>query len=288
MRSESRGLSSFVASLLGLSRTRQSKVRKQERRRAVRTFLRAELLEGRALLAAGDLLISEYLANPSGNDTNQEYVELVATRAIDFSVTPYSVVWTNNGTATAAGWIAGGIISYGFNITQGTVAPGDVVYVGGSGMAPTGTKLRVINVTNTLGDGFGNSNATAGVLGNGGGSADSIGVFDVAITAITNSTVPIDAVFFGTAAGAAVVAGGASGYQLPVNDRYTGGKMQTTSFVALDPASNGTPTVATGEYNAATNTFPVARTFANSAATAGTAITLTPANDTTPPTVTIR
>ncbi len=277
-----------VSSLLGLlksavkvnRRSRKSSARKAEMRKVTSI----EGLDTRALLSAGDLLISEYLANPAGTDARLEYVELVATRAIDFSVTPYSVVWTNNGTATSAGWMAGGSTTYGFAITAGSVNPGDVVYVGGDQMAPTGTKLRVINTASTAGDGFGNP-SSSGNLGNGGANADSIGVFDVAVGSITNSTVPIDAVFFGTGAGTALVSSGSAGYQLPLNDRYSGGKLQSTSFLAPDPAS-GEVTIATGEYNPSTNTFPVARTFANgTTATNGTtAITLT-AGDNVAPTI---
>jgi hypothetical protein len=106
------------------------------------------------------LLISEFLANPNSTDSPFEFVELRATRAINFTTTPHSVVFTNNGTATVNGWIAGGAITYGFNITTGTVAAGDVVYVGGSSMAPTGTKLRTIDTGTTAGDGFGNANAS--------------------------------------------------------------------------------------------------------------------------------
>lgn len=232
-----------------------------------------EALERREVFASGDLLISEFLSNPAGNDTNQEYVELIATKAINFATTPYSVAFTNNGTATANGWIAGGNISYGFNITSGVVAPGDVVYVGGSGMAPTGTKVRAIDVTTTAGDGFGNLQATGGVLGNGGANADAIAVFDVAITSVTDTTVPIDAVFFGTGMGTAVVSGGTAGYQLPVNDRYTGGKAQSTSFLAPDPGPSAL--IATGAYNTLSSNFSTIRTWAAAAATATSEITLT-------------
>lgn len=140
------------------------------------------------------LIISEIHVNPPSTDSPFEYAEFRATKFIDFSVTPYSVVLCNNGTATAAGWIAGGALSYGFSINTGTVNPGDVVYVGGSLMAPTGVKLRVINTGTTAGDGFGNLN-TGGVFGNGGASADGIAVFDADIATLTNSTVPIDALF---------------------------------------------------------------------------------------------
>jgi Secretion system C-terminal sorting domain len=196
------------------------------------------------------LVISELLANPAGTDNAFEWVELVATKPIDFSVTPYSVVVCNNGTATANGWIAGSALSYGFSITTGTVNTGDVVYVGGSTMLPTGTKLRTINVVTTAGDGFGS--AGAGVFGNGGANADGVAVFNMAIGSVTNSSVPVDALFYGTGIGTALVSAGAAGYELPVNDRYTGGKLQTTSFFAGDPGSD-VSIKGTGFFNTGTN-----------------------------------
>lgn len=208
------------------------------------------------------LVISEVLANPQGNDNSFEWVELVATKAIDFSVTPYSVVVSNNGTATANGWIAGGTISYGFNITTGTVAAGDIVYVGGSSMVPTGTKIRTITIQTTAGDGFGTAGGTAGVFGNGGANADGVAVFNVAIGSVTNSTVPVDALFYGTGIGSALVSSGTAGYQLPVNDSYSGGKLQTTSFFAGDPGGDVTIR-ATGTYNTTTNSWSGPRSWTN-------------------------
>jgi hypothetical protein len=204
------------------------------------------------------LVISEFYINPPSSDNNLEWVELKATKNIDFSVTPYTVVVNNNGTATANGWIAGGTISYGFQISTGTVVAGDVVYVGGNGMAVTGTKIRMIDVTTTPGDGFGNAAGTAGVFGNGGSNADGIAVFNVPAASITNTTVPVDAVFYGTAIGSAFVTT-TTGYELPVNDLYSGGKLQTNSFVTADPgASTGK---ATGNYNTLTNTWSTGRTW---------------------------
>jgi hypothetical protein len=211
------------------------------------------------------LIISEIHVNPPSTDSPFEYAEFRATKFIDFSVTPYSVVLCNNGTATAAGWIAGGALSYGFSINTGTVNPGDVVYVGGSLMAPTGVKLRVINTGTTAGDGFGNLN-TGGVFGNGGASADGIAVFDADIATLTNSTVPIDALFYGTAVGSATTATG--GYELPVNDLYAGGKLQGTSFIGGDPGA--TNLVASGTFDTITNTFISGRLWNVAALTDGT------------------
>jgi len=219
------------------------------------------------------LIISELLPNPAGTDSPFEYVELVATRNIDFSVTPYSVVVCNNGTGSVNGWIAGGTTTYGFSITTGTVTQGQIVYVGGSSMAPTGTKIRVIDTGTQPGDGFGSAVAS-GVFGNGGGNCDGVAIFDAAIGTITASTVPIDALFFGTGTGTAVVNAGADGYQLPVNDLYTGGKLQTTSFLAPDAASTQLIT-GTGIFNQNTGLFTTNRTWAvGTAMTDGTSTVL--------------
>lgn len=224
---------------------------------------------------AQGLLLSEILANPAGSDSPFEYVELIATQPINFSSTPYAVVFSNNGTATASGWIAGGALTYGFSITSGSVNTGDVVYVGGSSMIPTGLKLRTINTGTNGGDQFGNANAT-GVLGNGGANADAVAVFNVPINTITNSTVPIDALFFGTGIGSAVVSGGTAGYQLPVNDKYSGGKLQTSSFFISGDPANDEIIKATGTFDVPSGTFTVARTFTKTTTTSSgiSAITL--------------
>ena len=211
--------------------------------------------------ASPGLLISEVAADPAGTDSPFEFVELIATKAIDFTTDPYTIVFTNNGTATANGWVHGAALSYAFEISTGSVNVGDIVYVGGSSMIPVTNILRSINTGTTAGDGFGNSN-TNGVLGNGGTSADAVGVFASDASLITSSTVPVDAIFFGSAMGTAVVSSGTAGYQLPVNDKYTGGKLQTTSFLAPNAAS-GNYLKATGTYNLQTNTYTTPRTWAN-------------------------
>ncbi|MFN4254574.1 MAG: choice-of-anchor I family protein [Saprospiraceae bacterium] len=231
---------------------------------ALRATAIAMLVACAPSLRAQGLVISEILTNPSGVDSAKEFIELRATQFINFATTPYSVVFNNNGTATANGWIAGGSLTYGYNITSGTVNTGDVVYVGGTGMQPVGPRLRAINNVNTAGDGFGNANIS-GVLGNGGGNADGVAVFNVAIGSITPTTAPIDAVFFGTGIGTAVVSGGTAGYTLPVSDLYPGGFLQSSSFFAPDPAS-GTYLVATGTYDTLLNQWAIARTFASAGA----------------------
>jgi|GEM_PF-3232387 len=223
--------------------------------------------------AHAKILISGYMANPAGNDSIYEYVQLVATTDTDFSVTPYTLIWNNNGTATSAGWTAGGALTYAFSITSGSVTAGQVFYVGGSGKLINGvgttdissaTWVKTINVQTTAGDSGGSviagtAGGTGGTLGNGGSNADGIAIFNVGIASITSSTVPEDAVFFGTGLGSAVVSSGTAGYQLPVNDRYSGGKLQFTSYIFGDPASGGF-TRLTGTFDVTTDTWTTART----------------------------
>ncbi|MDB5272099.1 MAG: hypothetical protein JWO58_466 [Chitinophagaceae bacterium] len=207
------------------------------------------------------LVISEFLAKPSGSESPYEYVELLATQSINFATTPYTVVVCTNGTATANGWKEGGAISYAFQISTGTVTAGQVIYVGGSSMAPLsngGTSFRSINTSTTNGDSFGTKN-TDGIFGNGGSNADGVAVFKVAASSLSGSTVPVDALFFGDDYGSAYKSSG-SGYQLPVNDKYNGGKLLKTSYLGPDPGA-GDLIRATGTFNTSTNTWTTARSW---------------------------
>ena len=218
---------------------------------------------------AAKLVISGYMANPAGTDSPYEYLQVIATEAIDFAATPYTVVWANNGTAIPNGWVSGAALTYGFSINSGTLTQGQVAYVGGSGKLINGAAttdisaanwLKTINTGTTAGDGFGSVN-TSGVVGNGGTNADGIAIFDVPVASITSTTVPIDAVFFGTGVGTANPATG--GYVLPTNDIYNnaqgtfGDGTNTTLFP--DPAG-GAFTKLTGTYNAGTGTWTTPRT----------------------------
>ncbi|WP_341900905.1 Ig-like domain-containing protein [Fluviicola taffensis] len=208
------------------------------------------------------LIISELLTNPNGSDSPYEYVELVATTAINFSSTPYTVVFTDNGTATSNGWKAGSSLSYAFQINTGSVVAGQVVYVGGSSMLPLsngGVALRTRNTSSNSGDNFGSSNSS-GVLGNGGSNCDGVAVFNCSASSITSSTVPVDAIFFGNAVGSAYKSS-SSGYQMPLNDKYSGGKLSTSSYLAPDPGADELVKATAGVFNPTTNTFTTARTF---------------------------
>lgn len=213
------------------------------------------------------ILISGYMANPPSTDAPYEYVQLVATQAINFAVTPYSLVWNNNGTAASAGWAAGAALSYKFDITTGSVTAGQVFYVGGSGKLINGagstdisslTWVRTINNGTTAGDGLGTANAS-GNFGNGGTNADGVAVFSG--TTVMANTIPIDAVFFGTGIGTANPATG--GYVLPTNDLYNNGQGTfgdgTNTFIFADPAG-GAFIKFSGTYNTISSTWTTART----------------------------
>jgi hypothetical protein len=222
-----------------------------------------------SIIAVGKpLAISGYMANPAGaSDGPYEYVQVIALENIDFSVNPMSLVWANNGTATANGWINGGTVTYKFNITSGSMNEGDVAYIGGSAKLINGvsstdisgqTWLRAINTATTAGDGFGTSGGTSGNMGNGGGNADGIAIFNG--TTLTDASVPVDALLYGTGIGSALVSSGADGYVLPNNDFYSGGFVQSSStLVAGDPAA-GAFVKLSGTFNTITKTWTVSRT----------------------------
>lgn len=217
------------------------------------------------------LVISELYINPAGTDSCREFVELIATKNINFQQTPYTIIVNNNGTANTNGWVAGGSLSYAFEVNTGSVSTGDVVYVGGSCMAPTNNQIKVLNVKYVPGDGgIGTQNA-AGVFGNGGTNADGLAVFASPVASITSSTVPTDAVFWGTGLGNAIVNAGLDGYQLPVNDFYNGGKLNSGSFITADP--NADIITCVGIFNTSTNAWTTPRTITITPATSPSSIT---------------
>ncbi|RYZ57377.1 MAG: hypothetical protein EOO14_11060 [Chitinophagaceae bacterium] len=151
------------------------------------------------------VVVSGFLTDPAGGDGNYEYIQFLATRNIDFSVTPMSVVTTNNAGASTPtgvpveGWATGDLRTYKIDITDGTVQKGQYFYVGankkiwGSASAEISPALWVTKMYNdNNGDGFGTK--TSNLLANS-GNAGGIAVFDK--TAVDATTVPVDVVFFG-------------------------------------------------------------------------------------------
>ncbi|MCJ8209925.1 DUF5689 domain-containing protein [Mucilaginibacter sp. RS28] len=188
------------------------------------------------------IVISGFINDVSGTDGNYEYIQLLATRDIDFSKTPYSVVVTNNAGAStptgfpANGWATGGgsvasgsnvatmFRTFKFNLTTGTAKKGTFFYVGGAGKTINGSGstsiasanwIRAFNYTTQDGDGFGARNT--GFFANS-GNAFGMAVFNG--TAVTKDSEPIDVMFVGS--GGSLFSGGANpqGYKITNTDLY--------------------------------------------------------------------
>lgn len=180
--------------------------------------------------AKSQIIISGYLANPSGADKNQEYIQLLATEDIDFSKKNYALVVCKNGTTVTPnpgepapqGWATGGDRTYKFDLVNGTVKKGEFFYVGGkkniNGAKSTdvaGAKwIASKNYSDEAGDGFGN--ATGGLFPNSGRAA---GIAVFATKEVVAITVPIDVVFFQSAGGGNLWSEG-QGYLICDNDLY--------------------------------------------------------------------
>src|SRR5690606_14305578 len=135
------------------------------------------------------IVITGFLNDAIGTDANYEYMQFMATEDIDFSVTPYSVVTTNNaGTSEpkglpTKGWATGGKRTYKFDLTSGFAAKGTFFYVGGTTKKINGSKSTAIPEANWIvaygynsKDGFGFGEATTNLLANS-GNAFGISVF---------------------------------------------------------------------------------------------------------------
>jgi hypothetical protein len=180
------------------------------------------------------MIISGWIADPKGTDANNEYIQFLATRDIDFSVTPFSVVTTNNaGASTPAinptnGWALGDLRTYKFNLTSGKAAKGTYFYVGGakklinsavgnvnSTSIASSNWIRSFDYSTIAGDGFGTK--TTNLLANS-GNAYGVAVFEG--TTVTEASTPIDALFVGS--GGLLYSAGppAIGYRIANNDIY--------------------------------------------------------------------
>lgn len=201
-----------------------------------------------------DAVITGFLNDPRGSDSplagavsgdgfvhpgQYEYAQLMALKDIDFSTNNYSVVFTNTGTPSEYGW-ADGIYNatsakvYQINLTTGSVKKGQYFYVGGSSrmicsyyklvgspQLSTSVFWGVDYAAVPGGNGNGAAKAGGGLLGNGTGKTqasvtkstpDGIAIFRG--TNVTENSIPMDAIFFGTKVGF-------QAYQIPENDIYS-------------------------------------------------------------------
>lgn len=225
------------------------------------------------------VVITGYLVDPSGTDANYEYIQLMATKTINFATTNYSLVTTNNAGANIPtgfptnGWATGGMRTYKINITSGTVTRGQYFYVGankniaGSGSTDISSAFWVSKMYSTVaGDGFGT--ATTNLLANSGNAAG-VSVFD--LTNVTKDTMPVDVIFFGGAGSIYTAGPPEAGYKITNTDYYDvkNPSNQTpqpyfnqgtnTNKLAFPPATNFTRLG--GRYNTTTGRWTTARTL---------------------------
>jgi len=177
-----------------------------------------------------DFIISGWIPDPKGTNANNNYIQFIATRDIDFAATPFSVVTTNNAGAStptgfpANGWATGGLRTYKFNLTSGSVKKGGYFYVGGTGKMinsssstpiPAAQYIRAINYSTTAGDGFGSITST--LLAN---SGNAYGIAAFKGTTVTATTRPMDVVFVHNGGSLFTPGPPAQGYLIANTDFY--------------------------------------------------------------------
>jgi hypothetical protein len=195
--------------------------------------------------SAQELVISGFMGDPKGGDGGYEYVQMIATQNIDFTVTPYCIVFSanagTNNTATplAAGWATGGQRTIKWDITTGSVQKGQFFYFGfqgkkinGSGGAnafPASTNWyqktynNATGATNT-GDG---GLAKASAFTNSGpwpNSGNTCGVALFKGTTVTETSVPEDVLFVATGGSTDIYNPAKTpilGYRITNNDWYS-------------------------------------------------------------------
>ncbi|RZK58012.1 MAG: hypothetical protein EOO87_01375 [Pedobacter sp.] len=231
------------------------------------------------------IIITGFINDPAGTDNNNEYMQFMATRDIDFTKTPFSVVTTNNAGATvpqgnpANGWATGGGKTYKFNITTGSAKKGTFFYVGGTNRRINSTNSTLITQANwvktrnygtTAGEGFGT--ATTNLLANS-GNAFGMAVFQG--TAVTKDSKPVDVVFVG-AGGSLFDAAANVGYRVANTDFYDVVNpitiesqpfyrqgTNTINFTYTTPSDQGFFYKLGGEYNTSLGRWAKVRTQTN-------------------------
>ena len=202
--------------------------------------------------SAQDLLISGIQGDPKGGDGGQEYVQMLATKDIDFAVTPYCIVFSvNSGGASSAtlldkGWATGGQRTIKYDITSGNVLKGQFFYFGFQGKKingsagtyafPAGTnwfqKTYVTTGTNpvtgstlpNIGDGGLARTSEFGTSGPFPNNGNMCGVAIFKGTTVTESTVPEDVLFISSGGAAAIfdpTKDPILGYRICNNDWYS-------------------------------------------------------------------
>ena len=232
------------------------------------------------------IVITGYLVDPAGSDANYEYIQLMATRDIDFTTKNFSVVTTNNAGTSAPtgfpsnGWATGGLRTYKFDLTTGSVTKGQYFYVGGNKNIRGAGSTDISSATwfsrmyaSVPGDAFGNP--TTNLLANSGNVAG-IAVFD--LTNVSNDTIPVDVIFYGGGGSVYTAGPPERGYKITNTDYYDVTNPTTlmpqpyfnqgsnTGKLTFPPATNFTQLG--GTYNIITGRWTTARVLTAIAITA--------------------
>jgi hypothetical protein len=203
--------------------------------------------------SAQDLLLTGIQSDPKGGDGGYEYVQMLATTDIDFTTTPYSILFCNNAgnnnTATplAAGWATGGWRTIKWNITTGRAHKGKFFYFvfqgkkingsAGTFTFPPGTDSCQKNYLTSgnstisgtkdypnLGDGGLVRPSEFNISGPWANSGNTSGVAIFKGTTVTETSVPEDVLFVATGGNTDVYNPGKNpilGYRITNNDWYS-------------------------------------------------------------------
>ncbi|HTI91433.1 MAG TPA: hypothetical protein VL727_12645, partial [Puia sp.] len=194
----------------------------------VRTAADVVVLSSTITIASA--IITGFMSDVKGADQPYEYVQLMATKDIDFSVTPYAVVVINNANAStpagypSKGWATGDMRTFKLNLSSGFAAKGTFFYVGGSGKMINGSGstdmsssnwIRAFDYSKQGGDGFGR--ATTGLMAN---SGNAFGMAVFADSAVDVNSVPQDCIFISTGGSLFTAGPPAQGYRITNTDFY--------------------------------------------------------------------
>lgn len=269
--------------------------------------LLAIMIGGLFYQANAQIVITGVMGDPLGADAPKadinidgleqkggyEYIQLLATKDIDFSKENFSLVIARNSekrTVTAKGWAEGKSATYKFDLTSGKVKKGQFFYVGGAEKTIAGYS-EVLKEKSTYigedaddktnravwinakdiskdGDGFGIApNEKTGLMPNGFSNTYGIAVF--VDTKVDANTVPIDAVFFGKSSSAHFMYNDKNGYLVPAKSdlydakngeqKYFGQGSNTTLFATQKNTERSNFAVLGGIYNAKSMEWKQAR-----------------------------
>ncbi len=213
-----------------------------------------------------NIIITGYLVDPIGTDANYEYIQLMATKDIDFAATPYALTTTNNAGASTPGgfplngWATGDLRTYKINLATGSVSKGQYFYVGankniwGAGSTDISSSFWISKMYASVpGDDFGT--ATTNLLANS-GNAGGIAVFDV--TDVTKETIPIDVIFYGGGGSLYTAGPPEAGYRITNTDYYD---LTNPSSLADQPYFNMGSNTGKLAFPAATNFVRLGGTY---------------------------